>query len=140
MRIKTRAAGASMLMALVGLMAAWLLLAGPAGAMDDPSSVGPNAVNGSTSSGEGHAINGSTASGNSTAINGSTSSGCADAANGSTASGGDCNAARPAHAVPASNLAFTGSDTAPLALAGAGFVLIGSMLVVGSRRGQHARR
>jgi hypothetical protein len=136
-----------MLMALGGLLAAWVLLAGPAGAMDDPTSVGPNAINNSTSSGAAHAANDSTASGNATAINGSTSSGCATAVNESTASGGDCRPAaveRPAAAVaqatPATSLAFTGAGTAPLALAAAGFVLLGTVLVVGSRRGQLAQR
>lgn len=137
---KTRA-GASVLMALGGLVAAWLLVAGPAGA--DPTSVGPNAANGSTSSGQGVAINGSTASGDSVAINGSVASGCSTAVNDSTASGGVCHPA-PAAVTPeaavatpvaAQNLAFTGSaTTGPLALAAAALVALGSLLVAGSRR------
>jgi hypothetical protein len=139
---KTRA-GASVLMALGGLVAAWLLVAGPAGA--DPTSVGPNAANNSTSSGQGVAINDSTASGDSVAINGSVSSGCADAVNDSTASGGLCHpapkpmtpAAEVATPVAAQNLAFTGSaTTGPLALAAAALVAMGSVLVIGSRRRQ----
>jgi hypothetical protein len=141
---KTRA-GASVLMALGGLVAAWLLVAGPAGA--DPTSVGPNAANNSTSSGQGVAINDSTASGDSVAINGSVSSGCADAVNDSTASGGACHPApapKPltpeaavATPVAAHNLAFTGSaTTGPLALAAAALVALGSVLVIGSRRRQ----
>jgi hypothetical protein len=147
---KTRA-GASVLMALGGLVAAWLLVAGPAGA--DPTSVGPNAANNSTSSGQGVAINDSTASGDSVAINGSVSSGCSVAVNDSTASGGACHPAAPAPArapkhvevgtpaagvatpVAARNLAFTGSaTTGPLALVAAALVALGSVLVVGSRR------
>jgi hypothetical protein len=142
---KTRA-GASVLMALGGLVAAWLLVAGPAGA--DPTSVGPNAANNSTSSGQGVAINDSTASGDAVAINGSVSSGCAAAVNDSTASGGLCHpapapapavtpAAAVATPVAAQNLAFTGtSTTGPLALAAAAMVALGSVLVVGSRRRQ----
>lgn len=146
---KTRA-GASVLMALGGLVAAWLLLAGPAGA--DPTSVGPNAANHSTSSGQGVAINDSTASGDSVAINGSVSSGCSLAVNDSTASGGDCRpkaapapaaavaqAAGVATPVAAQKLAFTGSSTTEaLTLAGAALVALGSALVVGSRRRQSA--
>ncbi len=145
---KTRA-GASVLMALGGLVAAWLLVAGPAGA--DPTSVGPNAANNSTSSGQGVAINDSTASGDSVAINGSVSSGCSLAVNDSTASGGKCHpAAAPAPAsltpgaavatpVAAHKLAFTGSSTTEtLALAAAVLVALGSALVVGSRRRQPA--
>ncbi len=138
---KTRA-GASVLMALGGLVAAWLLVAGPAGA--DTTSVGPNAVNNSTSSGAGVAINDSTASGDSVAINGSVASGCSNAANDSTASGGACApapapamvtpAASVATPVAAQNLAFTGAPTGPLALAAAALVALGSALVVGSRR------
>ena len=145
---KTRA-GASVLMALGGLVAAWLLVAGPAGA--DPTSVGPNAANNSTSSGQGVAINDSTASGDSVAINGSVSSGCSVAVNDSTASGGACHPAAvapaPSHVeavtpaaavatpVAARNLAFTGSaTTGPLALAAAALVALGSLLVLGSRR------
>lgn len=138
---KTRA-GASVLMALGGLVAAWLLMAGPAGA--DPSSVGPNAVNNSTSSGQGVAINDSTASGHGVAIDGSVSSGCATAADDSTASGGKCRpeheaeehpAAAVATPVAAKNLAFTGtSTTAPLAALAAMLVAFGAVLVVGSRR------
>lgn len=137
---KTRA-GASVLIALGGLMAALvLLLAGPASA--DPSSVGPNAVNNSTSSGAGVAINDSTASGHGVAINGSTSSGCAEAADVSTASGGTCHpAAEVAKPVPAASLAFTGtSTTGPLALVAAAFVALGAGLVVASRRSQLADR
>ena len=146
---KTRA-GASVLMALGGLVAAWLLVAGPAGA--DPTSVGPNAANNSTSSGQGVAINDSTASGDSVAINGSVSSGCSVAVNDSTASGGACHPApapAPSHVeavtpaaavatpVAARNLAFTGSaTTGPLALAAAALVALGSVLVLGSRRRQ----
>jgi hypothetical protein len=145
---KTRA-GASVLMALGGLVAAWLLVAGPAGA--DPTSVGPNAANNSTSSGQGVAINDSTASGDSVAINGSVSSGCSVAVNDSTASGGACHPAPPAPRpaevvtpaaavatpVAAQNLAFTGSaTTGPLALAAAALVALGSALVLGSRRRQ----
>jgi len=137
-------------MALGGLVAAWLLVAGPAGA--DPTSVGPNALNNSTSSGQGVAINDSTASGDSVAINGSVSSGCATAINDSTASGGACRPAPAAAAVTpvtpaasvatpvaAQNLAFTGtSTTGPLALVAAALVALGSVLVVGSRRRQTA--
>jgi hypothetical protein len=144
---KTRA-GASVLMALGGLVAAWLLVAGPAGA--DPTSVGPNAANNSTSSGQGVAINDSTASGDSVAINGSVSSGCSAAVNDSTASGGACHPVAPAPKpealtpaaavatpVAAHNLAFTGSaTTGPLALAAAALVALGSVLVIGSRRRQ----
>jgi hypothetical protein len=147
-------AGASVLMALGGLMAAWMLLAGPVGA--DPSSVGPNAFNGSTSSGQGIAVNGSTASGSGVAINGSTSSGCATAVDLSTASGGSCApqkagevtpaaaavaAAPVATPVAAKALAFTGSSMAgPLALAAAALVALGSALVVGTRRAQPQAR
>ncbi|MCA1656347.1 MAG: hypothetical protein LC713_01280 [Actinobacteria bacterium] len=127
-------------------MAACLLLAGPAGA--DPTSVGPNAANNSTSSGAGVAINDSTASGDSVAINGSVSSGCSVAVNDSTASGGLCHpapaptptpsvtpAASVATPVAAQNLAFTGtSTTGPLALAAAALVALGSVLVMGARR------
>ncbi len=103
---KTRATGASVLIALGSLLAGLILLASPAGA--DPSSQtsgGSEAINGSVSSGtclavngsvcsgSGVAANGSTSSGDAVAVNGSTGSGCATAINGSTASGGECAAA-----------------------------------------------
>ncbi len=103
MQKRTRATGASVLIALGSLLAGLLLLASPAAA--DPSSQtsgGSEAINGSVSSGDclavngsvcsgsGVAVNGSTSSGDAVAVNGSTSSGCAAAINGSTASGGEC--------------------------------------------------
>ena len=103
MQTRTRATGASVLIALGSLLTGLLLLASPAAA--DPSSQtsgGSEAVNGSVSSGDclavngsvcsgsGVAANGSTSSGDAVAVNGSTSSGCATAVNGSTASGGEC--------------------------------------------------
>ena len=129
-----------MLMGLAVCVGAWLLLAGPASA--DPSSVGPNAVNNSTSSGSGVAINDSTASGDAVAINGSVGSGCSTAINDSTASGGDC---KPKHDVPAAhvaspvaatNLAFTGAFTGPLALLASALTALGVALVFGARRTQ----
>ena len=105
MERKTRATGASVLIALGTLAATVLLLAGPAGAMDDPTSQhsgdaaaidhstasgGCVAVNGSVCSGSGAAIDHSTSSGSAVAVHGSTSSGCAEAFHHSTASGGNC--------------------------------------------------
>ena len=100
---KTRATGASVLIALGGLVAALMLLASPAAA--DPSSQrsgdavavdnstasgGCLAAHGSVCSGSGVAIDGSTSSGDAVAIGGSVASGCSVAVEGSTASGGEC--------------------------------------------------
>ena len=110
MNTRTRATGASVLIALGSLAVTLFLLASPAGA--DPSSQQSGdseaingsvssgaclAVNDSTCSGSGVAVNDSVSSGDAVAINGSTASGCSLAANVSTASGGDC-APAPDHA------------------------------------------
>ena len=96
---KTRATGAALLFALGSLMAALLVMAGPAsaedsgGAVADDTSVASGdcvAVNGSVCSGSGFAANGSTSSGDAVAVDGSVASGCSVAIGGSTASGGNC--------------------------------------------------
>jgi hypothetical protein len=149
-----------MLLALGGVLAALILLAGPAGASvatnGSNASGGSVADNGSNASGDSVAINGSNASGNGTAINGSNASGCSTAINGSNASGGACAPApgpgpRPGPAAgpfvtvtptagvatptAASGLAFTGSSTGPLSVAALGALLLGGLLVsLGSER------
>lgn len=100
---KTRATGASVLIALGGLLAALLFLAGPAGADESSqrsgeavavdnstASGGCFAAHGSVCSGSGVAIDGSTSSGDAVAVGGSVASGCSVAAHESTASGGEC--------------------------------------------------
>ena len=112
MDTKTRARGASAVVALGSLAAALILfVAGPAGASipDGPADGGPVhhmdglaphgdstpsggcfAAHGSVCSGDGVAIGHSTSSGSGVAVGGSTSSGCAVAVHESTASGGSC--------------------------------------------------
>jgi len=124
---------------------------------DDTSTAsgGCVAVNGSVCSGDGLAANGSTSSGDAIAVDGSVASGCSAAFNGSTASGGSC--PKPAHKAvevekkkkgpapgqeraavrqaptarptAATELAFTGSSTGPLAAAGALALALGLVLV-----------
>jgi hypothetical protein len=104
-RRKTRATGASVLIALGGLLAALMLMAGPAAAAGDdghgggggprvhhPDSTpsgGCFAAHGSVCSGSGVAIDNSTSSGDAVALHGSVASGCSFAAHESTASGDD---------------------------------------------------
>jgi hypothetical protein len=115
MERKTRATGASVLIALGGLLAALMLMAGPAAADghgggghggrghptglhsgdavavdDSTASGGCFAAHGSVCSGSGVAIDNSTSSGDAVALHGSVASGCSFAAHESTASGGDC--------------------------------------------------
>jgi hypothetical protein len=112
MDTKTRARGASTVVALGSLAAALILfVAGPAGASipDGPADGGPPhhpdsvwphgdstpsggcvAAHGSVCSGDGVAIGHSTSSGSAVAVGGSTASGCSKAVHESTASGGSC--------------------------------------------------
>ncbi len=156
---RTRSTGASMLLALGGVLAALILLAGPAGAAvatnGTNASGGSVADNGSNASGDSAALSGSNASGNGTAVNGSNASGCSTAINGSNASGGACEAPAPgpgprpafvptsgetpaagvATPTAASGLAFTGTSTGPLSVAALGALLLGGLLVsLGSER------
>jgi hypothetical protein len=108
-----RATGASVLIAFGGLVAALMLMAGPAAAdahggghggghptglrsgdavavHDSTASGGCFAAHGSVCSGSGVAIDNSTSSGDAVALHGSVASGCSVAAHESTASGGDC--------------------------------------------------
>lgn len=114
---KTRATGASVLIALGGLLAALMLVASPAGAdghgdghhptghtsgdavavHDSTASGGCFAAHGSVCSGSGVAIDNSTSSGDATAVHGSVSSGCATAAHESTASGDSCEREKAKH-------------------------------------------
>ncbi len=156
MRNKTRPAGIAMMG--LGLLASLLFLAGPAAA--DSDSLGPNASDGSVTSGSARADNDSVASGDAEARDGSVSSGCASAEDDSTASGGDCRpkptvpphhkpdhkpdhkvkkhhrggggvgGAAPATAIETRSLAVTGSATGPLTAAGAGLLALGALLVV----------
>ena len=112
MDTKTRATGASVLTALGGLVAALMLMAGPAAAEghgghggghdptalhsgdakaihDSTASGGCLAAHGSVCSGSGVAIDNSTSSGDAVAVGGSVASGCSTAVHESTASGGD---------------------------------------------------
>ena len=105
MNTQTRASRASLAIVLGTVLAALVLLGGPAGAGTDPSSQhsgaakalhdstasgGCVAAHGSVCSGSGVAIGGSTSSGDAVAVDGSVASGCSTAAHESTASGGDC--------------------------------------------------
>jgi hypothetical protein len=105
MNTQTRASRASLTIVLGSVLAALVLLGGPAGAGTDPTgqtsgaakaiddstaSGGCLAVNGSVCSGSGVAIDGSTSSGDAVAVGGSTASGCSTAIDHSTASGGNC--------------------------------------------------
>lgn len=149
------------LVVLAGAVAVLALVAGPAGAQ---TSGGAVATNGSVASGDAHANNNSTASGDATAANNSTASGCSTAINNSTASGGDCGpptppptrvavvtgggaggggtsggggttTARPA--ATTGRLAVTGDWSAELAMAAAGCVVLGGLLLAAGsgRRG-----
>ena len=109
MDTKTRATGASVLIALGGLVAALMLMAGPALAdghgggrdetglrsgdatavHDSTASGGCFAAHNSVCSGSGVAIDNSTSSGDAVAVGGSVASGCSTAVDGSTASGGE---------------------------------------------------
>ncbi len=107
MNTRTRATGATALIALGSLAVTLLLLASPAGAATSQESGGSVAVNGSVSSGtclavdnstcsgSGAAVGDSVSSGDAVAVNGSTASGCSFAADVSTASGGACAAPVP---------------------------------------------
>jgi len=110
---KTRATGASVLIALGGLLAALLFLASPAGADESSqrsgeavavdnstASGGCFAAHGSVCSGSGVAIDGSTSSGDAVAVGGSVASGCSVAVDTSTASGGECGEAAKGHRQP----------------------------------------
>ncbi len=112
MNTRTRATGATALIALGSLAVTLLLLASPAGAATSQESGGSVAVNGSVSSGtclavdnstcsgSGAAVGDSVSSGDAVAVNGSTASGCSFAADVSTASGGACAAPVPAPPAP----------------------------------------
>ncbi|MCA1692642.1 MAG: hypothetical protein LC733_10755 [Actinobacteria bacterium] len=89
----TRRAGA-FLVALGGVVAMLVLLAGPAAAQTSGEAY---AENGSVASGSADARNNSTASGDADARNGSVASGCSTAVNASTASGDDCDAEKKPH-------------------------------------------
>ena len=110
---KTRATGASVLIALGGLLAALLFLASPAGADESSqrsgeavavdnstASGGCFAAHGSVCSGSGVAIDGSTSSGDAFAAGGSVASGCSVAVDTSTASGGECGKGAEGHRQP----------------------------------------
>ena len=131
MNTQTRVSRAFRATVLGSVLAALVLVGGPAGAGADPTgqtSGGCLAAHGSVCSGSGAAIDGSTSSGDAVAVGGSTASGCSTALDGSTASGGNCAPerhappdhhrpshkggeapeARPATPTAASNLTLTG--------------------------------
>ncbi|HWC10565.1 MAG TPA: hypothetical protein VG455_05010 [Acidimicrobiales bacterium] len=146
----------SVVVALMGLVAALVLFAAPAHAEKSGKA---NADNSSVASGEAHASDGSVASGDSVATDGSVSSGCSVADDDSTASGGVCDkakkdkdkdkkvvpeaptkagerpAAQPAQARQVDSLAFTGPRVAPeLAAAGVLLVAGGALMALGTPR------
>jgi hypothetical protein len=149
----------SVVVALMGLVAALVLFAAPAHAEKSGKA---NADDSSVASGEAHASDGSVASGDSVATDGSVSSGCSVADDDSTASGGVCDkdkdkgkdkdkdkkvvpeaptkagerpAALPAQARQVDRLAFTGPSVAPeLAAAGVLLALGGALTALGTPR------
>jgi len=148
----------SVVVALMGLVAALVLFAAPAHAEKSGKA---NADDSSVASGEAHASDGSVASGDSVATDGSVSSGCSVADDDSTASGGVCEkakkdrdkdkdkkvvpeaptkaaerpAALPAQARQVDRLAFTGPSVAPeLAAAGVLLAVGGALMALGTPR------